>query len=116
VGVALFADPQPLLNAWPWQITPVTARAFASWYVFMGLTLLVVAAGCRQPRETLLPYLTVATWSSLLLLLPLLNLESLRPAAAGFWPWLGLQAAVLVGCGAVTLRSLASLRAAHQTL
>jgi hypothetical protein len=106
IGAVLFAAPGAAIAVWPWPITPLLSMAFGAWYLLMGTMLLASAAWSRHPRELLTPLATVATWSVLLLLLPVLYAGSVRFGAAGFWPWLALQLAVLAGCGwaAVTAR------------
>src|SRR5262249_25924714 len=33
LGVLLYVTPQTFVPIWPWQITPLLARAFAAWYL-----------------------------------------------------------------------------------
>jgi len=37
VGLALFVAPQATALLWPWKLTPLTARAVASWLVALGV-------------------------------------------------------------------------------
>jgi hypothetical protein len=116
VGVLLFVTPDTALAAWPWPITTLLARTFAAWYLLMGGILVFGATTFRQPNELPIPFLTVAAWSVLVLLLPLVYQDSLRTGSAAFWPWLALHAALLVACAWVAIQSLARLRATGQRL
>ena len=72
-AVALYAAPADLGAHWPWALTPLLARAVAAWYALFGTMLLTFAIGMREPREGLIGYATLLTWSILLLLLPPLH-------------------------------------------
>jgi hypothetical protein len=45
IGAALFVSPAGFGGAWPWALTPLAARAMASWMVGMGL---VAAMAVRE--------------------------------------------------------------------
>jgi hypothetical protein len=72
LGLVLVVTPGSLVDEWPWHLTPLLGRAFGSWYLLMGTLLLFAAATIARPHEVPIPYATVATWSVLTLLLPLL--------------------------------------------
>jgi hypothetical protein len=38
LGIALFAVPTAAAPAWPWALTPLTARAVGAWLIGMGIT------------------------------------------------------------------------------
>ena len=78
LGVVLLVAPGSVIDAWPWTLTPLLGRAFGSWYLLMGALLLFAAATVARPHEALIPYATVATWSALTLLLPLLHDDSMQ--------------------------------------
>lgn len=73
IGVALFAVPSRTANWWPWALTPLTARAVGAWCIGLG----VAAAHAR--------------WED--------DVARLRPAAAAFVWFAGLQAIALVRHG-----------------
>lgn len=116
VGVVLFVAPDWLLEDWPWPITPLIARVFAGWYLLSALTLLYSALTARRARELPIPYMTVATWGLLTLLVLPLYSESVRSAAAGYWPFVVLHALLIAFCAFAVVRSLALMRAAGQRL
>ena len=98
-GVLLYVFPDLFLQSWPWQITPLLARAFAGWYLLGAAILLYGAAASHEAREVPVPYVTVVAWCVLLLLLPLLYSSSLRLEAALLWPWVALHVALLLFAG-----------------
>lgn len=115
-GVLLFLTPETFIPNWPWQITPLLARAFSAWYLQMGVTLVFSAATLRQPHEALIPYSWLAAVNALFLLLPVLYAGSMSFDSAGFWLWLLLHGALLaVGLWA-TLQSYTRMKAAGQRL
>jgi hypothetical protein len=69
---ALYVSPG-LGDHWLWALTPLLARAVASWYALFGTMLLTFALFLRDPREGLIGYATLLAWSLLLLALPLLH-------------------------------------------
>jgi hypothetical protein len=46
-AVALFAVPGPMIEAWPWAVSPLTARILTGWFALFGVVNLFVA---RDPR------------------------------------------------------------------
>ena len=98
-AVALFVAPVELGEHWPWPLTPLLARAVAAWYALFGTMLLSCAFALRRPADALIPYATLATWSLLLLALPLLHPEDV--SGGGLWIALML---VLLGLSAFALR------------
>jgi hypothetical protein len=110
LGLVLVVRPTTLTDDWPWQLTPLLGRAFGSWYLLMGALLLFAAATVARPREAVIPYATVATWSALTLVLPLLYDESVH--AAGGRLALGLvgHALALVLSAGALVRALVLMR------
>lgn len=56
-SLALFIEPQPLIDHWPWAVSPLTSRVLLGWFVLFGLTNLFVAiderwAAARIVAET----------------------------------------------------------------
>lgn len=47
VSLALFAVPDPLVAAWPWSLSPLTARVLAGWFALFGV---VTGAVVADPR------------------------------------------------------------------
>jgi hypothetical protein len=46
-AVALFVVPDPMIDAWPWAVSPLTARILAGWFALFGV---VNAAVVLDPR------------------------------------------------------------------
>ena len=79
---------------WLWALTPLLGRAVAAWYALFGTMLLTFAFGLRRPFEGLIGYATLACWSVLLLLLPLLHAGDVSGGA----PWyVGMVALLALG-------------------
>jgi hypothetical protein len=110
VGVSLFVAPGGLLGEWGWTITPLLGRVFAGWYLLAAGTLLCLAWSFRRPAEVPIPCATVALWSALTLLIPLLHGGDVHTTAALFWPWIAFHAGMLVACSWLAARSLRLIR------
>ncbi|HET9017624.1 MAG TPA: hypothetical protein VFN57_18630 [Thermomicrobiaceae bacterium] len=115
VGVAIPLTPTAAIAHWPWAITPLLARAFGGWYILAGGILLVTALTARSAAETAVPSLTVACWSLLIIVLPLVHGEGVRTATMSFRAWVALHALALLVSAAVAARSLRRLRRATTT-
>ena len=98
-AVALFVAPVELGQHWLWPLTPLLARAVAAWYALFGTMLLSCAVALRRPADALIPYATLATWSLLLLALPVLHPDDV--SGGGLWIALML---VLLGLSVFALR------------
>ena len=59
-AVALFVMPDELGQHWPWELTPLLARAVAAWYALFGTMLVSCALELRRPAEAIIPYATLA--------------------------------------------------------
>jgi hypothetical protein len=94
-AIALFAAPVELGQHWLWALTPLLARAVAAWYALFGTMLLSCAIGMRRPADAIIPYATLASWSALLLLLPVFHTEDISGGAL----WYTLMAALLALSG-----------------
>jgi hypothetical protein len=46
-AVALFVEPGPMIDSWPWTVSPLTARVLAGWFALFGV---VNAAVVLDPR------------------------------------------------------------------
>jgi hypothetical protein len=98
-ALALFAAPVELGEHWLWPLTPLLGRAVGAWYALFGTMLVSCAIGMRRPADALIPYATLASWSVLLLALPLLHPDDV--SGAGLWIALML---VLLGLSLYALR------------
>jgi hypothetical protein len=94
-ATALYLSPVGLGKHWPWPLTPLLARATASWYAMVGVALLWSAAGLREPTEAFVPYATLGAWSVLLLALPALHPDDLKPTGAALIVYLAGMAVLL---------------------
>jgi hypothetical protein len=72
-AAALFIAPVRVGSHWPWPMTPLVARATASWFAMVGTALLWSGAGLRQATEAFIPYATLGAWCVALLALPALH-------------------------------------------
>jgi hypothetical protein len=94
-ALALFLAPTALGDLWPWPLTPLLARAVASWYALIGTALLTCAWSLRRPVEAIIPYATLLAWTAFLLLLPVLHSGDLADHGMRLGAWLVLQIALL---------------------
>jgi hypothetical protein len=94
-AVALYVAPVSVGEDWLWPLTPLLARAVASWYALFGVLLLTHAIGLRRGSEGLIGYATLAAWCVLLLVLPALNSDVI---SGGAW-WYALMLALLCVAG-----------------
>jgi hypothetical protein len=115
-AVALYAAPGALGELWPWPLTPLLARAIASWYALIATALLVSAFSLRRPSEALIPYATLLAWSVLLLALPVLHGEDLAGGAAPLIAWLGLMLSLAALSVYALARAIPLARAAGERL
>jgi hypothetical protein len=97
-AIALFVAPVDLGKHWLWPLTPLLARAVAAWYALFGTMLLTCALQLRRREEALIPYATLASWSILLLTLPVIYSDQVSGGALWYVLMvvlLALSAAVL---------------------
>lgn len=116
LGALLFITPSTFLDRWPWQLTPLLARAFGAWQLFIGCALLSCAWSLRRAHEGVIPYLSIACWSVFLLLLPLLYHDRMRTGLTWFWLWLAWQAVLLIFGGWAALTTWRLMRADGERL
>ena len=93
-SLALFLAPIALADFWPWPLTPLLARAVASWYALIGTALLVCAWSLHRPSEAIIAYSTLLAWSLLLLLLPVLHTNDFAAMSPELGAWLAVQTAL----------------------
>jgi hypothetical protein len=94
-GIALYAFPVKLGAHWPWLLTPLLARAVASWYAMVATALIACAIGLRRRHEVFIPYLTLTVWAALLLAIPALHAGDVIRDGAPLVVYLGGMAALL---------------------
>ena len=98
VGAALiFLFPNLLIPAFPWQLTPLTARSLSGWLIAVGTLMMSMSFENDRTRARL------AT-PMLILVLPALLLQMLRYADQVDWSnailWIGLTLFAVIGfCG-----------------
>jgi hypothetical protein len=97
IGVLLFANADFLLDAWPWELTPLVARVVGGWYLLAGTVLLAARPELARPGRAPIAYATVGSWSVFLLLLPVLYSESVREGGELWW-WVGACLATFAIC------------------
>ena len=110
LGLVLVVRPTTLTGDWPWKLTPLLGRAFGSWYLLMGALLLFAAGTVARPREAVIPYATVATWSALTLPLPLLYDEAVHAAGGRLALGLVVHGLAFVLCAGALVRALVLMR------
>lgn len=71
--------------------------------------LLIVGGGLRRWHEIVVPFATVATWTTLIMLLPAFYGE-IDTAGGTFWVWFSLHAVLLVLCIGALAMALQALR------
>ena len=115
-SLLLFLTPESFLQIWPWPITPLLGRVFACWYLLMGLSLVLMGTIIHHPHEAVVPSVWLVLVNLLLLLLPLLYPATMRFGTGGFWLWIALELALVVGAGWISIQCLRWMRASGQHL
>jgi hypothetical protein len=110
LGLALFAAPAALADAWPWPITPLLGRALGSWYLLVGCALLVSARTIRRAPDVPIPYATLLSWSALLALLPALHAQDLAGRSGALAAWLVLHGLLVALALEALLAALPAMR------
>jgi hypothetical protein len=107
IGAALFVAPDHTSSLWPWALTPLTARAVASW--LLGLGLVLVWAVRENDWVRLRPATMTYTVLCLLQLIALLRFRDTPESGVGTWLYVGFVISVgalgLVGVAAAGRRS-----------
>lgn len=114
--VAMFVFPEDLLGHTPWPMSPLLVRIDAGWYALLAGTLVSTALLARERRDLIIPFASTVIWAALTLPLPLLYADDVLTDRTGFWIWLALQVAVLVGSLGIALWAWRSVREARQRL
>lgn len=96
LGVALFASPQTVSQAWPWPLTALVGRILAVWFSAQGIAFAWALRDGDWLRARPLHWAGVPT-GVLLALVPLLHLGDLR--AEGQRPWLYAAVVVMLAAG-----------------
>jgi FtsH-binding integral membrane protein len=107
----LFVSPTDLAELWPWQLTPLLARAVASWFAMIGVMLLACAWSMRRPNEAIIPYATLLAWSLLLLLLPLLHGQDIVRDGVELTVWSAVMVALVLLSLLALFRAVPAARA-----
>lgn len=108
--------PELLISIWPWQLTPLLARVYASWYLMTGLLLVFCAAQVRRPFELVIPFVWVVFTSLLHLTLPLLYPDGVATTTVSFWVGIALYVFIIVSFTWFLLQSLLWMREQGQHL
>jgi hypothetical protein len=116
IGLCLLLLPGVMADVWPWPITPLLSRVIAAWYLLAAAVLLMGALSLRRPHEVPIPYATLAAWSALLLLLPVLYADALTDRPVSLGAWLAVHGLLLVLCAAAVVRALPAMRTAGEHL
>jgi hypothetical protein len=98
IGLALFLAPQATAPAWPWALTPLTARAVGAWFCAMGVTAAVILWEDDLERVSG-PLLALCTFASLQLVALLRYLGSVDWAKPGAWLYVLWLLAILLTAG-----------------
>ncbi len=84
VTIVGFIAPQLLMQIWPWELTPLTARVTSGWIALVGFGSLFLAAEKRWSAWQL-ALQVIAMWEILILIAGFLHLEDLK---TGWFNWL----------------------------
>jgi hypothetical protein len=84
VTLAGFIAPQLLIQVWPWQLTPLTARVTSGWISLIGFGSLFLAAEKRWSAWQM-ALQVIAIWEILIMIAGFLYLEDLK---TGWANWL----------------------------
>jgi hypothetical protein len=98
-AIALFAFPSDIAHLWPWPLTPLLARAVASWIAMIAAALLWCAYDLRRPHEAFIPYATLGAWCLALLALPALHADQLTRTGSPLVTYIGALVALLALAG-----------------
>lgn len=116
IGLALFFLPVAMADVWPWPVTPLLARVIAAWYLLAAAVLLAGAVSLRRPHEVPIPYATLAAWSALLLVLPVVYSDALADRPLVLAAWLAVHGLLLVLSATAVARALPAMRSAGEHL
>jgi hypothetical protein len=102
IAILLFFFPQVLIPAFPWTLTPLTARSLSGWVVAVGTIMLSMVRENHRTRARLATPMFI-------LILPALVLQMSRYAEQVNWSspvlWIGLFLFTVAGfCGVVLAR------------
>lgn len=92
-GIALFFYPVETAPYWPWKLTPLTARAVASWLCGIGLVAIqsTIENDWTRLGPAVVTYLAVGIFQTI----ALLRYPSLDPSRPATWAYLLFLASVL---------------------
>lgn len=93
-AIVLFVLPGPMIEYWPWTVSPLTSRILLGWFVLLGVANLVVAFDRRWSAVRILVHAQVIGFS--LVFLGVIrawdNIDTANPLA---WPIVGGMAVYL---------------------
>ena len=94
LGALMFAAPARAASIWPWDITPLTSRALASWLVALavGLALTVRSGDIAYARLTAMPY---AVYGALVAVALIRYSSSVDWGTASAWVLVGVVGVII---------------------
>lgn len=106
IGLVMFAFPDPVIDIWPWALTPLTCRVLAGWFALPGVGAIVIAAE-RRWSASRIPLEGALIYSALILIGVVRAWDDIDASNALAWVYVGSIIASLVGIAAlhVTMES-----------
>ncbi|WP_456610266.1 hypothetical protein [Blastococcus sp. SYSU DS0619] len=105
-GATLFAAPGTEASLWPWPLTPLTARAVASWLLAFGVGI-VLALRDRDLDRLRLAAVAYAVFGALELVVLLRYTDAVRWDSPATWAYVALMASTLLSAGYALRRTRA---------
>jgi hypothetical protein len=96
LAVVMMAAPTTVVDRWPWQLSPLTARVISSYLVLSGASLVAMALDARWRSAKVLTE-TYAIGAGLLAVAVVRDWSSLLPSEPMRWANLGLWIGALLG-------------------
>lgn len=111
LAVVMMAAPTTIVDRWPWQLSPLTARVISSYLVLSGASLVAMAIDARWWSSKVLTE-TFAIGAGLLAVAVVRDWSSLQLSEPMRWANLGLWIGALLGLFALRLAMERQVRAA----
>lgn len=100
ISVLLFLWPAGMIGAWPWTLTPLTARVVSAMFALPGVLGLYMAQDGRwSSARSMLESQTLSI--ALIVLAALLSWQDFNPASPGAWLFVGGMSLLLVAMPAL---------------
>jgi uncharacterized membrane protein len=100
VALVGFASPGWLIEIWPWNLTPLTARVMSGWFALLGVGGIVISRDRRWSAWTV-GLQAIGLWHALVVIAALLNPADFRN---GLWNWYLVSVIlVLIGMAALAI-------------